>query len=291
MVKVVENYAPTKKTYGGRNPNKTCTIHETANKSTGADAASHGDLQARGNPGRDASWHETVDDEQAVVSFKDTAQCWHAGKQHGNKTSYSIEICVNRDGDYDKAFDNAAQRAADWMERHGHKKASKVLVQDHYWTSKNCPARMRRNKRWNEFVKLVQSKFDGKDTSGTSSSSSSGPTSGLTVDGYWGTETTKRLQQVLGTVVDGEVWSQNIQWKADNPSLTSGWKWVAAADSKPSPVIKALQKQVKTTQDGRIGPNTIKRLQAYLGTVADGKLWEKSPAIKELQKRLNKGEL
>src|SRR3546814_1803032 len=37
----------------------------------------------------------------------------------------------------------------------------------------------------------------------------------LTVDGMWGTSTTRRLQQVLGTSQDGTVSSQNRDWRTE----------------------------------------------------------------------------
>src|SRR5699024_7460266 len=113
----------------------------------------------------------------------------------------------------------------------------------------------------------------------------------LTADGYWGKSTTRRLQQVLGTVADGEIWGQNQQCRANNPGLTSGWQWVAPANTKASPAIHALQRRLGVAADGLIGPATIRALQRRVGTVADGSLWRKSPAIKKFQKRLNKGKI
>lgn len=86
----------------------------------------------------------------------------------------------------------------------------------------------------------------------------------IAVDGYWGAETTRALQKALGTVEDGII-------------------------SRPSLVIKALQKKVGTKQDGYLGPDTIRGLQKYLGTVQDGKLSRPSMVVKEMQRRLNAG--
>src|SRR5690625_8028626 len=95
-------------TYGGINPKKYIVIHETANLSRGADANAHGRLQASGNS-RSASWHYTVDDKEIVQSFDDNKQCWHAGNKYYNQNSIGIEICVNSDGDFKKAVDNAVK--------------------------------------------------------------------------------------------------------------------------------------------------------------------------------------
>ena len=110
---------------------------------------------------------------------------------------------------------------------------------------------------------------------------------GLAVDGYWGAATTRALQKVLGTPVDGVVSSQSSAWKASNPGLTGGWEWVSAP--KGSQVIAALQKKLGVTDDGLIGPNTIKALQKRMGTTQDGVLSKESTCITALQKRLQKG--
>lgn len=111
--------------------------------------------------------------------------------------------------------------------------------------------------------------------------------SGLEVDGFWGSGTTRRLQEILGTPVDGVVSSQAGYWGARNPGLTTGWDWVTKA--KGSLVIAALQRRIGVKDDGMIGPDTIKALQRHLGTPVDGVLSPKSQAIIELQKRLNAG--
>lgn len=118
------------------------------------------------------------------------------------------------------------------------------------------------------------------------------PKADLTVDGKWGSSTTKALQRILGTPVDGEVSFQPIAYKAQNPGLLSGWKWTSSPRS--SNVIEALQAKVgtpKSQRDGRIGPDTIRRLQRKLGTGIDGKVSNPSAMVKQLQRNLNAGKL
>ncbi|MDO5092985.1 MAG: NlpC/P60 family protein [Propionibacteriaceae bacterium] len=107
-------------------------------------------------------------------------------------------------------------------------------------------------------------------------------------DGYWGSDTTKHLQAVLGTPQDGVVSSQDVYWKGQNSALTSGWEWSAAATG--STVIRAMQDRLGVTADGLIGPNTIKALQRHLGTPEDGTLTGPSLAVQELQKRVYAGQ-
>ncbi len=114
-------------------------------------------------------------------------------------------------------------------------------------------------------------------------------TAGLAVDGYWGADTTRRLQQVLGTTVDGVVSSQDVSWRAQNPSLTGGWEWVASSSARGSQLIKALQRTLGVTVDGLIGPATIRALQQRMGTPVDGHLDGGSSCVMALQRRLNTG--
>nr|WP_309098496.1 N-acetylmuramoyl-L-alanine amidase [Fredinandcohnia onubensis] len=92
------------------------------------------------------------------------------------------------------------------------------------------------------------------------------PKENLAVDGYLGPKTISALQRYFETPVDGYI-------------------------SKPSLVIKALQKWLGVKQDGYLLPITISALQKRLGTPVDGVISKPSLVIKELQRRLNKGNL
>lgn len=112
----------------------------------------------------------------------------------------------------------------------------------------------------------------------------------LTVDGKWGSDTTKRLQQIFGTTVDGVISNQYLYYKAKNPGLVSGWEWKALPGKNGSQLIKAMQKWAgmpAKDQDGKIGTYTIKALQKKLGTVADGKVSKPSAMVKALQRWAN----
>jgi len=141
------------KIYDGVNRCTSITVHETANKAAGADAQAHADLQSSGGA-RQASWHVQVDDNEAIRSYPDTAQCWHAGADEGNRNSLAVEICVNADGDYDEAFKRAAGVVRDW--RIQHKLARSQVKQHNAWTGKDCPAQMRLADRWEEFLDLTE---------------------------------------------------------------------------------------------------------------------------------------
>lgn len=82
----------------------------------------------------------------------------------------------------------------------------------------------------------------------------------ITVDGWWGTNTTRRIQQVLDVTADGII----------GPNT-----------------IRAIQKAVGVTADGIIGPNTIKAMQRHFGTGVDGRISKPSAMVKAMQSRLN----
>jgi len=101
---------------------------------------------------------------------------------------------------------------------------------------------------------------------GGGKTSTSKPSANLKVDGYWGKATTRALQRYFKTPVDGVI-------------------------SKPSTVIKALQKLLKVKADGYTGPITYRAMQRRFKTPVDGKVSKPSVMVKELQRRLNRGKL
>ena len=111
----------------------------------------------------------------------------------------------------------------------------------------------------------------------------------LKVDGRWGKETTRALQVYLKTIVDGEI-SNQISNQATK-AIVGGIKFGKGG----STVVKALQKHIgmKGSQvDGYLGSQTIKQLQKYLGMKhVDGVISTPSAVVKELQRRLNNGNL
>ncbi|WP_054708696.1 N-acetylmuramoyl-L-alanine amidase [Bacillus sp. JCM 19041] len=116
------------------------TIHETANRSVGADAAMHARYVK--NPSTAVSWHYTVDDGSTVYQHLPTNENgWHAGdggQGTGNRKSIGIEICVNQDGNFEQAKSNAATLVRRLLDEHNLSLDQVVLHQ--HWSGKNCPA-------------------------------------------------------------------------------------------------------------------------------------------------------
>lgn len=125
------------------------TVHETANTSVGANAIMH-DRYLRNSAGDSKSWHFTVDDSNIIQHLPTHESGWHAGDGYwgtGNRNSIGIEICVNRDGDFDKAVQNAQGLICDLMNEHNIP-IGRVVPHQH-WTGKNCPTNLLN--QWDNF--------------------------------------------------------------------------------------------------------------------------------------------
>ena len=148
--------ADTSMKFGRSNPCTYLTIHDTANKDRGANAAAHANLQSRLWDW--ATWHWTVDDKEAVQSYDESFQLWHAGdgRGPGNLASIAIEMCVNVDGDFNQAVANLIDLAADIVRRRNITQIN--VVQHNRWSGKNCPASIRAQGRWAAIVAAIWAK-------------------------------------------------------------------------------------------------------------------------------------
>ena len=108
----------------------------------------------------------------------------------------------------------------------------------------------------------------------------------ISVDGVWGPELTKRLQEIFKTGVDGVI--------SDQPTANKEYcAGIAAAEwsdklSGGSDLIKAMQRWAGVTADGYIGPQTIRAMQKKLGTMVDGVISNPSAMVKALQEWCNR---
>jgi len=133
------------------------TIHTTGNRNIGATAEAHARLQARGNDGRLASWHYTVDKDEIWQSFGDKQMCWHTGTRLGNENSIGIEICVNKRDGFRQACERAAWLCAYLLGKHCLRTSD--LRQHHDWSGKNCPRELRSGEwaiSWQDFLDMVE---------------------------------------------------------------------------------------------------------------------------------------
>lgn len=141
----------------------------------------------------------------------------------------------------------------------------------------------RRARSWDDVIAVIRPEYE-REYGQT-------PAGGvLDADGYWGEMTTRRLQEVLATPVDGIISDQDSAWQDANPALTSGWEWTDSP-TDGSAVVEELQRRLGVDVDGLMGPDTINALETHLGFEADGHLDAPSPTVAALQQRLNRGEL
>ncbi|OFN46533.1 chemotaxis protein CheA [Rothia sp. HMSC071F11] len=123
----------------------------------------------------------------------------------------------------------------------------------------------------------------------------------ITIDGYWGPETSKGIQNFMNLVyfnvnleVDGVISSQPSGMKSSCPGITGGWEWVSDDQAQGSPTLfyvsywlgeKTEFKNIRGDQ--KITQDLIKALQSYYKLPVDGRLEGPSSAIEALQKEIN----
>lgn len=142
---------------------KYIVIHDTGNTGVGANALSHYKYFNGGN--RNASAHYFVDDKEIIQLVDDILASWSVGDGKGkygitNSNSIGVEICVNKDGNYEKAVDNAIWLTVFLMNKH---KIPLDRVVRHYDASRKlCPKSMSSNNwaKWNEFKKRVAQEYE-----------------------------------------------------------------------------------------------------------------------------------
>ena len=134
--------------------------------------------------------------------------------------------------------------------------------------------------------------------------------SAVSVDGYWGEETSAGLQRFMNAVrgaglsVDGVISSQPSSMAPSCSGIVSGWDWVDDAQASGSPTMLAMYQWLGSgTSSQNIflkvqswGANVtgysitgvhIKLLQEHYGLTADGTLDSPSLTIEALQNEIN----
>ena len=169
-IKIIQDFIPKgrKNRPGYPMTPKYITIHETGSFGKGANAKAHAKyIKSDDAANRPASWHFTVDDKVIYQHLPLNENGWHAGdggSGTGNRQSIGIEICVNSDGNFEKAVQNAQ-----WLVR-------KLMVEfnipienikQHYdWSGKNCPYTIRKTPNcWKNFLDGLKDKPKEDNTS------------------------------------------------------------------------------------------------------------------------------
>lgn len=142
-------------------------IHDTANKAPGANALNHYRYFAGGN--RKASAHYFVDDKGIVQIIEDNMSAWHCGDNQGkgralngcrNNNSIGIELCINCDGNYNKAYKNLVELTKNLMKKFN---IPIEKVCRHYDVSrKRCPGTFFDKGLWDRFKADISKPIEWK---------------------------------------------------------------------------------------------------------------------------------
>lgn len=139
---------------------KYIVIHNTDNYNKGAGALNHFNFFNSGD--RRSSADYFVDDKTILQVVEDYNYSWHCGDGKGeygitNNNSIGIEICVNSDGDYNKAINNAVGLVKHLINKY------KIPLQNvvrHYDASrKTCPKEIIKGKNnitWDVFKTMIK---------------------------------------------------------------------------------------------------------------------------------------
>ena len=214
------------------------------------------------------------------VDEKDTA--WHCGNFSWNQKSIGIELANDAGAKgmwhvSDATINTAIKLIADICRRNGITYLSYTGNMNgnlcmHRWVcSTSCPGPYLSN-QFARIAKGVNDILGGK----------AAPLK-LDVDGVGGPLTVSRMQEFLGTPIDGVISGQNKDMAKHYPALES-----VVFDDTDSTCIHALQWLVGVYEDGVLGPDTVKAWQKFLGVKIDGIFGPAS--MKAWQKYLNEHE-
>lgn len=237
------------------------TVHNTAN-----DASARNEVSYMRRNSSSTSYHVAVDDKEVVIAAPFNRNCFHAGDGRygtGNRKTIGIEICYSKSGGarFDAAEDNAARYIASLLKAYGW---GINRVKRHYdWSRKYCPHRTM-DRGWTRFLNMVRSYMGLPAASIPSGGEGTSSVSKVAVDKRWGPATTRASQKVLGTYIDGIVSKQSKRARKYLPNVsTASWKFVSNP-GRGSNMVRALQRLVGASVDGKCGPGTVAALQRFL---------------------------
>jgi N-acetylmuramoyl-L-alanine amidase len=136
------------------------TIHETDNRSSGADSEAHNQLLVN-DVTNSTGWHYTVDDHSIYHNLPDNEIGWNAGdnrtKLGGNINGIGIEMCVNLTNDFEQTLRNTAQLAAELMIAYDLDMDRIRFHED--FMNKECPHRLISEGRTDEFLEMIRDAY------------------------------------------------------------------------------------------------------------------------------------
>lgn len=129
------------------------TVHNTAN-----DASAANEVTYHNRNNNQVSFHVAIDDKEIIQCIPFNRSAWHCGdgQGSGNRESIGIEICYSKSGGarYAVAEENAVQYIAKLL--HERQWGLERVKQHYEWSKKNCPHRIRDEKRWGSFKQRIQ---------------------------------------------------------------------------------------------------------------------------------------
>ena len=117
MVNINKEFISQRNINGTGNPCNYIVVHETDNYNRGANARTHAHAQYNGDFA-DMSVHYYSGSDGVYQAAEHTCKCWHVGRKYvsspnnpdcTNNNSIGVEICVNSDGNYTIARQNAIE--------------------------------------------------------------------------------------------------------------------------------------------------------------------------------------
>lgn len=160
-ININRDFISTKNTYIGRNAPVYIVIHETDNYAKGAGARRHAEAQFLGHLSTSVQYYSGSDGIYQAAEHTDGTYAIgieyggnHAVHDANNRNTINIEICVNSDGDYTKARQNAIELVKYLMQVTGIP-ADRVIR--HYDAKgKYCPRKMMDSPElWEDFRKQI----------------------------------------------------------------------------------------------------------------------------------------
>lgn len=283
------NYISAQNTYANNNP-QYIVVHNTDNFSAGANALAHAKAQHNGNFSGMSAHYYVDDGDTAYQATEHKYGTWHVGKNYGgklfgtvsNRNSIGVEMCVQKNYNYEKALQNTVELVRQLMAQTGIP-ADRVL--QHYDVcAKNCPSQIRAKGDWQRFKNLINGAASKPVQPERPVQSAPGKIV-LSPDGLWGANTTKRLQQYFGLPQDGVISNQLNAYKHLSPGILSA-EW-SNTPNGGSMLVRKMQAWIGKSIDGYIGSGFNMGLQAKFGKAKDGVLSRPSQTIAAMQAWLN----
>lgn len=242
------------------------------------------------NPSRQASSNYGIGSDGRIGCYVDeNDRSWCSANYNNDRQAITIEVANDEIGGNwhvsDQALESLINLCVDICKRYNFRLSydgtpNGSLTRHNMFVNTNCPGPYLQGK-FPYIAEEVNKRLDGGQPTPPT------PTDKIKEDGIWGKATTLKAQQVFGTIKDGFVSNQYQKYQSQNPGLLSStFMWVSNPKGG-SNLIAAIQRKIGVNPDGFIGPNTIRAMQNWLGTPADGKVSYPSTMVRAFQRWLN----